>query len=392
MYKYIAILVGLLVLLMLFMWISNLLSGGKTYTYEQVENKMVSACKAYTNDNKGVLPSSPNTSTTVSVSTLVNGGYLDALSSYLNTDVNCSGSVEIYLASDGEYTYIPSLSCGNKYGTTKLSDKVIADNGYGTVTGSGLYLRLNGSFVYDEDSLVSFGSDDEFEYVFRGDEVNNFVAIDDNYYRIVAINSNNDMLLIYTGHIQKAVTWDDRYNDVVGKNQGINIYEQNGIKSRAMEAVESFYSGEAVLNNKEAYSDKTRYLTVPMNLCVGKRKETDTDISGQIECSLILENQNAGLLPAYYYMSASLDDNCKTISSKNCGNYNYLSQFEDNWWLLTANSEVTNESYMVSRKYAESALCSYKSYIRPTIMLSSRTVYDGGTGTEADPYIVKYSR
>ena len=142
--------------------------------------------------------------------------------------------------------------------------------------------------------------------------------------------------------------------------------------------------------NKEQYSSKTKYLISPMNLCVGMRDTKDKDISGKTECSKILENQYTGLLPAYYYMSASLDDSCVSIVSRNCGNYNYLSQFDDYWWLLTANAETTNEAYNVSRKAVSSNLCSAKSNIRPTIMLGSRALYESGIGTKTDPYVVKF--
>lgn len=39
MYKYIGILVGLVVLLVVVVWISNLVSGGTTYSYESIEKK-----------------------------------------------------------------------------------------------------------------------------------------------------------------------------------------------------------------------------------------------------------------------------------------------------------------------------------------------------------------
>lgn len=391
MYKYVAILLVLIILCVVFVWISNLLTGGVKLTYEDLESKLLAATKDYIEDYPGVLPSTSNTSTTISSTTLVNGGYINDLSSYLtDSTVVCNGSVEIYLSNTDNYNYVPDLHCGSKYESIKLYDKVAADNEYGVVSGSGLYQRVNGKFVLEEEELSNSDSSDTFEYVFRGDEVNNFVKIDDNYWRIVAIDGNNDMLLIYNNHIQKTSSWDDRYNEEVDKSQGVNFYEHNGIKSRVMESVESFYNEEAILENKEVYSTKTKYLVSPLNLCVGKRSTTSTDISGSIECSTVLEEQYIGLLPAYYYMSASLDDNCDTIESKNCGNYNYLSQFDDYWWLLTANSENTNEAYNVTQSYVQSSLCSYKSNIRPVILLGSRAVYESGSGTEADPYTVKF--
>lgn len=391
MYKYVGVLVGLVVLLAAFLWISNLITGGKTYTYEEVEALLVDASKEYIEDFPGILPSTPNTSNTISSNTLVNGGYLKDLSTYIGDEtVACNGSVEIYLSNKDNYNYVPELFCGAKYETIKLHNKVIADNDYGVVSGSGLYQRVNGEFVLDEQDLSNSDSSDSFEYVFRGDEVNNYVRIDDNYWRIVSIDGNNDMLLIYTGYIQKSGPWDDRYNELTGRNEGINTYEDNGLKSRLLQSVEAFYDEEVVLKDKEVYSEKTKYLLSPMNLCVGKRSETDTDISGATECSVTFDEQYVGVLPAYYYMSASLDDKCTNILSKNCGNYNYFSDFDDYWWLLTADSSSNNFAYGVSRKFAVTKYCSDKSSIRPTILLGARATYESGSGTYEDPYVVKY--
>lgn len=391
MYKYVGLLVGVIALVVILLLLKNLVSGGVKLSYEEIEEKLVNATMDYIEDFPGALPSTSDSTITISSTTLINAGYIKDLTSYVKDEnVICNGSVDIYLANDSYYNYVPSLYCGSKYETTKLYNKVLIDNEYGIVSGSGLYQRVDGKFVLDEQDLSNGNNADSFEYVFRGEEVNNFVLIDDNYWRIVAITDSNDMILIYTGHTKKTLPWDDRFNSEVGKSQGINEYEEDGLKSRAMEAVESFYRGELNLYNNEKYSSKTNYLISPMNLCVGKRSTTDTDKSGSIECKEVLEYQYVGLLPAYYYMSASLDDECTTISSRNCGNHNYLSKFEDYWWLLTANNESTNEAYNVAKKYVESSLCSSKSNIRPIITLGSRAIYEKGNGTEADPYVVKF--
>lgn len=390
MYKYIGILLGLILLLVIFIWLTNVFTGGNKLSYESLEKKLIDAAKDYAKDYSAIYPTEIGTSTVISSTVLINNNYINEFSSYLNdTDVVCNGSVEIYMVEEDYYNFTTDFNCGNKYSNIKLYEKIIADNNYGIVEGSGLYEKVDGKFITDESELGSHDYN-TLEYVFRGDEVNNFLKIDENLWRIVSINENGDILLIYVGHVQKTSPWDDRYNETVKKNQGINIYEKDGIKSRAMENALKFYNGEVVLMDKEPYSEKTRYLTVPMSLCVGKRNQTDSDISGSIECQTILENQYVGLLPAYYYMSASLDDSCNSIVSKNCGNYNYLSYFDDYWWLLTANSENTNEAYNISRKFAESTLCSSRSNIRPIIMLGSRAIYDSGDGTENNPYIVKY--
>ena len=387
-YKYIIFLVILIVLLFLFVWISRLFSGNSVVSYESLEKKIVDAARKYSEEHSSILPVEPGTSTVVSSTVLINNNYIDNLSEYVNnSNVTCNGKVEIYMTEEDYYNYVPTINCGSEYNTIKLSEQVILDNNYGVVSGDGLYERANGKFITDYNEL---GIESEnYEYVFRGDSVNNYVKIDENVWRIVAIKNNGDILLIYTGSTQKPSAWDDRYNEDVKKNQGINNYEYNNIKSRAMESVLNFYDGKLTLMNKEEYSLNTKYLTVPMNLCIGKRNTTDSDFSGKIECSLVLENQYIGLLPAYYYMSASLDDGCDSTTSKNCGNYNYLSYFDDYWWLLTANNENTNEAFYVSNKFITTALCSSRNSIRPIIMLGSRAVYNSGIGTEDEPYTIK---
>lgn len=389
--KFAGIIVGVLLLIVLFLVVINSMKGPKKYTYDEMENKLVEAAKDYVSDKKknniDILPESPLADPYyLSINILVNEEYLSNTS--LKDGSNCVGGVNIYNAGGGNYDYIPELTCGTQT-ITKLSDKILEDNDYGTVYGSGLYQRVNGKFITNSQDLVG-GSSDSIEYVFRGDEVKNFIKIDDNLWRVVAIDENNNILVIFNNVVQKPSTWDDKYNEETGKYQGVNIYEQNGLESSIYKVVYEFYDGKLTLFNREKYSDKTKYLTVPMDLCVGKRNTTDSDITGSIECKTILHDQNVGLLPAYYYMSASLDASCNNIISKNCGNFNYLSQFNDYWWLLTGNDENTNESYVVAQKYAQSNNCSFKSSVRPIIKLGSRAVYKSGDGSLDNPYEIKF--
>ncbi len=382
--KYLIVLGVLILLVIILSFLSNAVTGGARFSFEKIEEKAVSATKKYVKDKPGVLEGiTPNTSYPVSLNFLSNQGYIGDLEELSKDGSRCGGQVIIFKTIDGNIDYVPEITCG-KNSSRKLVDQIIEDNGGGTVSGSGLYEKNDGRFITDYQGLTGTG-----EYVFRGDEVNNFLQIDDNLYRIVAIDDTG-ILVIYTGYLQKSVAWDDRYNEDVKKNQGVNDYEINGLKSRAMENVEYFYNGTVTLLNKEKYSSKTRNLLVTMDLCVGKRKETDTDVSGRIECSKILQDQKAGILPAYYFMGASLDPNCKTITSRACGNYNYLSQFNDYWWLLTANGENTNEAYLINKRYAELSFCSAKASIRPIIKIGARVLYDKGNGTKDNPYTVKY--
>lgn len=392
--KYAAILVGLIVLTVLFLLITNSITGGTKYSYEQIETKMVSAAKKYVENKKknniDILPDADGDSFTLSVATLVNEEYLKDLSEYTKDEVTCNGSVEIFNAGNKNYDYIPNLVCGKYYSTPiKLAEKVIQDNDSGVIQGSGLYQRVNGKFVTDYSDFTSGGSD-SFEYVFRGDDVNNYVKIDDNLWRIVAIDESDNLLLIFNSHSLRAYSWDEKFNEDVKKSQGINTYESNGLESNIYKKVREFYGETIEIEDRVTYSPRVKTLITPMDICAGKRNTTDSDVSGKSECTVILENQLMGVLPAYYYMSASLDSNCDSIVSKSCGNYNYLSQFDDYWWLLTANSENTNEAFAISKKYAESSLCNYRADIRPIIKMGARAIYSEGDGSLNNPYQVKY--
>ncbi len=391
MMKYLAIFVIALVIFVIFALISNFLTGGVKYSYPKIEEKMVAAAKKYVKDMPGIIDgATPNSATTISSLVLVEKGYLKDLSSLAKDDVMCAGEVIIYKTLDGVIDYSPNLRCGNMYESMSLANQVIKDNGGGVVSGDGLYQKVDGKFVTDYYDLSNGGSSNSFEYVFRGDNVDNYVKFDDNIYRIVAIDENNNLLLIFNSYLRKFLPWDDRYNSDIGKNYGVNDYEKNGLKSRAMEHVETFHDKTAILLNKEKYSDKVDHYLVGLDLCIGKRSVTDKDVSGRLECKNVLYDQNAGLLPAYYYMGASLDHSCTSIVAKECGNYNYFSAFEDSWWLLTANSEVSSEAYVVNKRVVSSESCRGKYGIRPIIKIGSRVLYSEGNGTLNNPYIVKY--
>ena len=173
---------------------------------------------------------------------------------FAKDETTCVGGVNIYNAGDGNYDYIPELTCGTYHETVKLVDKVISDNDSGITHGSGLYQRVDGKFITDEQDLNTSSSED-FEYVFRGDDVNNYVKIDDNVWRIVSIDANNDMLLIFNEHSQRAIAWDDKYNEEEAKYQGVNTFESNGLESTAYKAIQEFYNGTLVLKDREMLSE-----------------------------------------------------------------------------------------------------------------------------------------
>jgi hypothetical protein len=395
MIKMLGILLGLLLLLFIFILISNGLKGGKKYTYDEISTEAISATKKYLNNNTSRKPNADNTKTIVTIDSLVEGKYMKEPSVLLKDDnASCSGEVEVYYLEDKKYDYIPEITCvikGETYNSKNLVNKLLGEGDYNVVfEDSGIYKRINGKWITNDDDLNSAGSEDIVEYYYRGNQealLKNYVQIDDMLFRVVMVDNDENLLLIYNDNIQKGAPWDKRYNEEVNKTQGINTYKENGVKSAAIEKVESFILGDEKLENKVKFSSSLKYLVQEMTLCTGKRALTDKGTDGSIECETKLERQKAGLLPAYMYMSASIDPTCEETGDKSCGNNNYLATYDNSYCLVTTNSEKSNECYYVNRSIT-SGVCSSNTSFKPIITITGRVQYSEGDGSKKTPYVI----
>ena len=354
------IVVGVLVLLLIIILIFSLVTGGNK-TYEEIEEDLKNAAIEYYKVQSGLLPQEEGETITVKASTLADAELMKPLSE-LRKGESCSGRVEVTKVGDN-IIYTPYLDCGDKY-TTKELYKAVLEQGIVT-SGNGLY-DLNGEKVY------------------RGDNVNNYVQLDNALFRIVKVTSDNKLLLILNEMESNMSTYfDDRYNQERLSNSGFNDYRI----SRMYQYLDDLY------NNKQDYrllssNDKEKLST--FNLCIGKRNPADTTNNNSIECTDVLENQMIGLLTASDYLNASLDANCKATTDKSCQNYNYLKLSGTDWWLVTGSSLNSYEVYSVrsSGYLYETNAAGYKK-VRPTIMLNNNVMIKSGSGSEANPFILK---
>ena len=354
------IVVGVLVLLLIIILIVSLVTGGNK-SYEEIEEDLKNAAIEYYDVQSGLLPQEEGETVTVRASTLVGAELMKPLSE-LREGESCSGRVEVTKVGDN-IVYTPYLDCGDNY-TTKELYKAVLEQGIVT-SGNGLY-DMNGEKVY------------------RGDNVNNYVQLDNALFRIVKVTSDNKLLLILNEMESNMSTYfDDRYNQDRLSNSGFNDYRI----SRIYQYLDDLY------NNKQDYrllsnNDKEKLST--FNLCIGKRNPDDTTKNNSVECTDVLENQMIGLLTASDYMNASLDTNCITTTSRSCQNYNYLKLSGTEWWLVTGSSLNSYEVYSVrsSGYLYETNAAGYKK-VRPTIMLNNNVMIKSGNGSETNPYILK---
>ncbi len=354
------IVVGVLVIILIIILITSLF-GSREKSYEEIETDLKKAAIEYYKVQSGLLPREEGETITVRAKTLADAGYMEPLSE-LREEENCSGRVEVTKVGDN-IIYTPYLDCEDNY-TTKELYKAVLEQGIVT-SGNGLY-DLNGEKVY------------------RGDNVNNYVQLDNELFRIVKVTSDNKLLLILNEMDSTLSTYyDDRYNQDRLFNSGFNDYRV----SRINEYLDNLYNNKLDIsllskNDKEKLTN--------FNLCIGKRTPTETVNNNSIECSDVLENQMIGLLTASDYMNASLDTNCKTTTDRSCQNYNYLRLRNIEWWLVTGNSLNNYESYVVkSNGYIEENTASGYKKIRPTIMLNNNVMIKSGDGSASNPFILK---
>ena len=357
----VAIFVGFILLILI---LSSITNSNRKYSYSEIEKIMKNAAISYFKDNKNSLPVEDGDITEIDAANLTAAGKMKDLSEYLKEGDACTGSVQVEKTSSG-YLYTPYLNCGNNYSTVELANKVL-ENEEIVTSGYGLYSTKYG-------------------HIFRGENVNNYVQLDNNLWRIVKITSNNNVVLISEEGAGYTKPWDNRYNPERLYESGVNTYSNSRIK----DYLDKLYNNPSEKEGENILSSKDKKRIVPFNVCISKRLTTSESKDNSVECSEVLKDQKLGLLTLSDYMFASIDENCKNSTTKSCKNYNYLTIKKD-WWLVTGNKEDTSTVFQVaSNGSAKAVNASNYAEVRPVIYLNEKTLYKSGNGTLEKPYKVR---
>lgn len=324
----------------------------RSISYSSLESKILSATKSYYSKNEDELPKIMGDESELKYDFLVEKGYLKEITKYIKND-NCSAKAYVTKTYD-DYFYSVDLSC-DKYETNGLS-KYILENENIVDTADGLYSAING-------------------YIYRGDYVNNYVSYGGYLWRIIKIDSEGNIRLIrvagYDSH-----EWDDRYN-IDTDDYGINTFDLSRMKKYLF----------TIYNDKEFLSPKAKEVIVPKQLCIGRRSKESFDNTGTIECGEKTEDYYPiGLISLYEYYNATLDNNCDSIRSESCSNYNYLNSFST--WTVTASDDNTDTVYYLSSRPGLKKADDY-AMVSPVIVLNGKVTYSSGDGTKKNPYMFK---
>ena len=355
-----------IVIIFLLFGIASCSGGGTTiYTYETLQEEMLEIAKEYYEENPKELPSEDTDTKTYTLKKMISEEKLDEVPILFgNEEMKCDGSVTV-TNNNGYFIYSPYLNCSagkkEKYETISLADKIKEDSL--TTEGYGLYQ------VGDQ-------------YYSRGEIENNFIKFpgSDKLYRIVGINADGTIRLIQLDVI-RGISWDNRYNIEFENNDGINEYFVNNIDSRLKESLKAEY------NDKESWPDEYKALITTQKVCVGKRSEDDESTDGSIECSKTIDDQ-LGVLAVYEVLRASLDENCIATVDYSCSNYNWMTSLGRSTWLSTADSNSSRYAF----KFDGNSIIKSKTYttsnVFPVFNIYDKAIYQSGTGTEEDPYVI----
>lgn len=370
--------IAVILIIIVLIIVVSVSTGGKL-SFEKIESKLETAAEKYFKDNENDLPKKVGQTAKVDSDELVSEGYINDLSEYTDEDVTCTAEVIVGKTVEG-YDYVAALDCDEEYKTEFLADKLIAED-----LGKDLYkmedvVTPGETLGVDEDGYDLSSNELMAGYIYRGENPDNYVKIGKTTFRIVKIDGNKDLTLVSTLNKPKSA-YDDRYNNEIEKNYGINDYKV----SRAYEKVADYFE------NKEK-ADLIKEKIAVKNICIGARSEDETATDGSVECSVVMKDQNYGLLPLYDILNASLDENCETASNRECANYNYLMPKQTTYWTLTPSTENSYTAYKISTSSNPPILLSKtnsSSTVKFVYFLSNRVVFESGTGTENDPYIIK---
>ncbi len=342
------VIVIIVLIIFLSNWVQNLGSGK---SFKAIQESMVTAAENYASDNDSVLPTEELETVTIDVNTLVNGQYIKSLENINKNTIGCSGKINITKVRE-EYVYKAYLICEDNY--KSLKDAVLSQE-----------------IVTSEDGLYEMNN----MYVYRGENVNNYIKIGENLWRIVDIDKDGNIKVLADFKVD-SYTWDDRYNSETGYNSGITNFNVSRVKDTLNNL---FYNFTYI---PKTFSDNVKNTT----WCVGSRTLVETDKSNSSECSKLSEEIPFGLLTVSEYMRVSLDEGCIQTDSPECMNYNFLDSYNSSWWTLTPKTLGKSKIYYVSSMIEEANASSNKK-LRISFVLKDTTLIVGGTGTKENPYV-----
>lgn len=351
------ILVGFIVVMV----VIGIIASRGPLPFDRILVQMENAARNYYQENLDEIGLAEGGSLVLST-TRLEEDYMRPLHTMVEEGVSCHGEVRVYRLAD-EVGFFPYLDCGETFKTEPLVE-VIIKNEEIVDKGAGLY-QMND------------------EYVYRGELVDNYLSFAGKTWRILSINDSNQLRIIDMEYRWR-VNWDNRLNTETWRHDGVNNFLDFETQHSNMK-----HYLDRVLKQENYLSSSDLQKLVYVDLCIGKRKTDETDMSGKVECAKTAENSVAGLLAVYEFLRISLEEECKDTGSVACENYNFLAAEGSSTWTITAIADTSERVYYITPSRIGGSVASRQRPIRPVFTLNENILFVGGTGTEEDPYVVE---
>lgn len=212
-------------------------------------------------------------------------------------------------------------------------------------------------------------------YVFSGENVNNYIRYANRDWRIVAIEADGSLKVVFPGFTDK-LSWDVLGNDE-WSSCSLNNYLANTFYTTLPDTSgfvrRSWYTGRL-------------YNTGLLDTVDVIEQERLAEYSGETEYAGMI-----GLLSASDYVRASLNENCRSdvMSTTSCSSW--LSKYES--WLISSDGDENDATkykayyFGANNNYLSTGLVKDELSVLPTAYLKRTITIIGGNGTSSDPYI-----
>lgn len=242
--------------------------------------------------------------------------------------------------------------------------------------------------------------DDGYTYYFRGKVNNNWVKFADRYWRIVRVNENGTVRLIYAG--PDAPSSSAKYN---GSSETIfSSYDAtlaNNIEftgTDLYDTVKDFY--ESNLTSFNSYISNEIFVSHAAGIPLSNYQASSTGGDGYNKTQIAMKNKYGTTI---YYGNGLLDYSIGLLSvtEAQMAGIGYDAQFQNNYsnWLYTpggtwlmanyVNNELKSKAFINDEGLLETGDNTENGIIsvRPVINLVSNVTYTG-SGTYNDPYVI----
>lgn len=335
---------------------------------------------------------------------------------YTLTDITQSQTFDD--SSIGKYT------CNNSNGTSCRSVYKIKEVDTTSST-SYNYITLADYYSSTDDSestgsgLYKSTDDDGDSYYFRGN-VNNYVSFANQLWRVIRVNGDGTIRLLYNTDIDKSVFNnahdDEKYSGYTYDNENVctkenpcissfdaknNLFvnNMNMTNSDVKTYLENWYISNLKLYDNyislDSYCNDTTYVVSGNNYYYGAYDRIYKQYQPSLKCPDTSQlyggnyKLKIGLMTADEANYAGL--NMKTPHATN-NNYLYYSS---NWWFMTSGWKYIT-SYATSTAGLNTTIgitpqifVAYTFYVRPVINLKSNTLITSGDGSLSNPYVIK---